>query len=170
MISPNREARKSVRLVSVELGFTVVIQFLSGIALARMLHPRDFGLFGITFTVFSLAGLFTDWGTKQRLIQSRDEPDARTLKVALTSRLMLCALVVPLVWIFSTRIAAIAPAAKERNGSAASTCSPLPARGADPIAQAVGTWTISGKRQHEHGSSRGMWRITAACQFLPVVP
>ena len=107
MISPNREARKSVRLVSVELGFTVVIQFLSGIALARILHPRDFGLYGITFTVFSLAGLFTDWGAKERLIQSRDEPDTKTLKIALTSRLMLCALVVPLVWIFSTRIAAI---------------------------------------------------------------
>ena len=56
MISPNREARKSVRLVSAELGFTVVIQFLSGIGLARMLHPRDFGLYGITVTVFSLAG------------------------------------------------------------------------------------------------------------------
>ncbi len=38
MISPNREARKSVRLVSVELGIAVVIQFLSGIALARIMH------------------------------------------------------------------------------------------------------------------------------------
>ncbi len=107
MTSPNREARKSVRLVSVELGFTLVIQFLSGIGLARILHPRDFGLYGITFMVFSLAGLFTDWGAKQRLIQSPHEPDTQTLKIALTSRLMLCALVVPLVWIFSTRIAAI---------------------------------------------------------------
>ncbi len=107
MISPNREARKSVRLVSAELGFTVVIQFLSGIGLARMLHPRDFGLYGITVTVFSLAGLFTDWGAKQRLIQSPHEPDTKTLKIALTSQLMLCALVVPLVWTFSTRIAAI---------------------------------------------------------------
>ena len=107
MTSPNRQARKSVRLISVELGFTVFIQFLSGIALARILDPRDFGLYGITITVFGLAGLFTDWGAKQRLIQSRNEPDVTTLKIALTSRLILCAVVVPLLWLFSNRIAGI---------------------------------------------------------------
>ena len=95
MTTPNREARKSVRLVSVELGFTIFLQFVSGIALARILAPQDFGLFGITVTVFGLAGLLTDWGAKQRLIQARSEPDSTTLKIALTSRLLLCALVIP---------------------------------------------------------------------------
>ena len=107
MTSPNREARKSVRLVSVELGFTVVIQFLSGIVLARILDPSDFGLYGITITVFGLAGLFTDWGAKQGLIQSRSDPDVKTLKIALISRLMLCSVVVPILWVFSTSIAGI---------------------------------------------------------------
>ncbi len=107
MSSPNRQARKSVRLVSVELGFTLVIQFISGIALARILDPTDFGLYGITLSVFSLAALFSDLGTRERLIQTQDEPDVRMLKIALTSRLLLCGVVVPLVWIFSTSIARV---------------------------------------------------------------
>ncbi len=85
----------------------VFVQFLSGIVLARILDPSDFGLYGITITVFGLAGLFTDWGAKQGLIQSRHEPDVTMLKIALTSRLMLCAVVVPLLWIFSSNIAGI---------------------------------------------------------------
>ncbi len=57
--------------------------------------------------MFSLAALFSDLGTRERLIQTQDEPDVRMLKIALTSRLLLCGVVVPLVWIFSTSIARV---------------------------------------------------------------
>ena len=52
---------------------SIFIQFLSGIILARLLSPEDYGCIGMLAIFMLLASTFTDGGFGSALIQKNDE-------------------------------------------------------------------------------------------------
>jgi len=61
------------------LGIVEVIRYFSrwgiGVALARLLYPKDFGLYGMTFIFIGLLDIIASFGFAQAIIQKRDLDD-----------------------------------------------------------------------------------------------
>ena len=51
-----------------------LLGLLSGAVLARLLYPRDFGVFALSALAYELAGLFSSFGITQYVVSSREEP------------------------------------------------------------------------------------------------
>lgn len=78
--SLKRQAVSGVTWTSIERFTQQVIQFVIGIAIARVLAPSDYGVVGMTAIFFSVAATFVDSGFGSALIQmkDRDEVDFST--------------------------------------------------------------------------------------------
>lgn len=78
--SLKRQAVSGVTWTSIERFTQQVIQFVIGIAIARVLAPSDYGVIGMTAIFFAVATTFVDSGFGSALIQmkDRDEVDFST--------------------------------------------------------------------------------------------
>lgn len=98
--SLKQKAVSGVAWTSVERFAQQIIQFVIGIAIARVLAPSDYGVVGMTAIFFAIANTFIDSGFGSALIQKKDrnEDDYSTcfyfniiVSVALFGVLYLCA-------------------------------------------------------------------------------
>ena len=67
-----QKAVSGVAWTSVERFTTQIIQFVIGIAIARILAPQDYGIIGMTTIFFAVAATFIDSGFGSALIQKKD--------------------------------------------------------------------------------------------------
>lgn len=67
-----QKAVSGVAWTSVERFTTQIIQFIIGIAIARILAPQDYGIIGMTTIFFAVAATFIDSGFGSALIQKKD--------------------------------------------------------------------------------------------------
>lgn len=70
--SLKQKAVSGVACTTVERLVTQVIQFVIGIAIARILAPQDYGAIGMTAIFFAIATTFVDSGFGSALIQKKD--------------------------------------------------------------------------------------------------
>jgi len=78
---------------------------LTGIVLARLLSPSDFGLFGIITFVLTFLVAFGDVGLGASLIREPEEPSEEDYRAVFTAQQSLVALVVIVAWFFSPVLA-----------------------------------------------------------------
>lgn len=69
------KAVSGVAWTAVERVATQVIQFVIGVAIARVLAPEDYGVVGMTAIFFAIATTFVDSGFGSALIQKKDRND-----------------------------------------------------------------------------------------------
>lgn len=70
--SYKQKAVSGVAWTTIERLTTQVIQFVIGIAIARILAPQDYGIIGMTAIFFAIATTFVDSGFGSALIQKKD--------------------------------------------------------------------------------------------------
>lgn len=90
-------ARKSVKSIFALVSRTFLIQILgivSSLVLALYLSPSDFGIFFIVSSVVVFLNYFSDIGLAASLIQKKEEPSPRDLKIAFTTQQFLVILLV----------------------------------------------------------------------------
>jgi len=58
--------------------FTLALQFVSTMLLARLLTPEDIGIYSAGFSIVALAHLFRDFGLNQYIIQEKDLDETKT--------------------------------------------------------------------------------------------
>jgi PST family polysaccharide transporter len=93
------------RGVSILVLRTVVVQLTTlggGIALARLLAPKDFGIFAITQFALSFFVFFGDAGLGAALIQKKEPPTQRELSSVFFTQLLIATSVILLVAVGST--------------------------------------------------------------------
>lgn len=73
--SLKRQAVSGVAWTSVERFSQQVIQFVIGIAIARVLAPSDYGVIGMTAIFFAVATTFVDSGFGSALVQKKDRDE-----------------------------------------------------------------------------------------------
>ncbi|MGN0028851.1 MAG: lipopolysaccharide biosynthesis protein [Marinilabiliaceae bacterium] len=73
--SLKRQAVSGVTWTSIERFTQQVIQFVIGIAIARVLAPSDYGVIGMTAIFFAVAATFVDSGFGSALIQKKDRDE-----------------------------------------------------------------------------------------------
>lgn len=73
--SLKRQAVSGVTWTSIERFSQQVIQFVIGIAIARVLAPSDYGVIGMTAVFFAVATTFVDSGFGSALIQKKDRDE-----------------------------------------------------------------------------------------------
>jgi len=78
---------------------------LTGIVLARLLSPSDFGLFGIITFVLTFLVAFGDVGLGASLIREPEEPSEEDYRAVFTAQQSLVALVVIVAWFVSPLLA-----------------------------------------------------------------
>ncbi len=78
---------------------------LTGIVLARLLSPSDFGLFGIITFVLAFLVAFGDVGLGASLIREPDEPSEDDFRAVFTAQQLLVAVVVLAAWFASPMLA-----------------------------------------------------------------
>lgn len=74
--SLKRTAVNGIAWTSVEKLSTQIVQFVIGVAIARVLAPADYGVVGMTAIFFAIAGTFIDSGFGNALIQKKDRSEA----------------------------------------------------------------------------------------------
>ena len=67
-----QQAVSGIAWTSVERFTQQIIQFVLGIAIARILAPQDYGIIGMTAIFFAIATTFIDSGFGSALIQKKD--------------------------------------------------------------------------------------------------
>lgn len=70
-----KEAVSGVAWTSVERFSQQIIQFVIGVAIARVLMPSDYGVVGMTAIFFAIANTFIDSGFGNAIIQKKDRND-----------------------------------------------------------------------------------------------
>lgn len=83
-----------------------IISLVGSVALARILGPRQFGLFAIVYVVVVLIGFFGDFGLAPSFIQRRDEVTHRDLQVAFTLQQILVTALVAIAFVAAPWISA----------------------------------------------------------------
>lgn len=78
------KARRGVRQMLIRQAAIQAVTFVSGIFLARMLSPAEFGLFAIVSFIITFSNLIGDLGLGASIIQSREGPGDREFQVAFT--------------------------------------------------------------------------------------
>jgi len=82
----------------------MVVQFVAGVVLARLLLPRDYGLMGMALVVIAISNSVSDSGLYQALIQKKDAaPD--DFSVVFKFNLRFSLILVVLIFFFSEAIA-----------------------------------------------------------------
>ena len=71
--SLKQKAVSGVAWTSIERFTQQIIQFVIGIAIARILAPQDYGIIGMTAIFFAIATTFIDSGFGSALIQKKDK-------------------------------------------------------------------------------------------------
>lgn len=90
-------------LVSMSLRrvFAQIIQTSTNIILARILFPRDFGIFAIVLLFVSLFTLLADLGLSAAIVQSPKPPTKHQLRAIFTTQLLLAVVATLLMWLMS---------------------------------------------------------------------
>ncbi len=70
--SIGRKARVAVRWQFLAKGSSTGLQMITGIILARLLMPEDFGIVAMATMVTGLAGIFRELGLGQALVQRKE--------------------------------------------------------------------------------------------------
>lgn len=78
------KARRGVRQMLARQAAIQAITFVSGILLARILSPAEFGLFAIVSFIITVSTLIGDLGLGSSIIQSKEGPGDREYQVAFT--------------------------------------------------------------------------------------
>lgn len=78
-----------------------VLVFAGNLVLARILDPRDFGVFSISQFALLFFMYFGDAGLAGRLVQQHDKPSVRLLSSVLWLQLVVSAAVIATVWVAS---------------------------------------------------------------------
>ncbi len=78
---------------------TQLLSFASGIALARLLSPAEFGVFAIAVFVSGIARLLVELGASPALVQRPAELTTRDLQTAFTMQQVVAVSVVALLWL-----------------------------------------------------------------------
>lgn len=74
--SLRQHAINGIAWTSVEKLSGQIVQFVIGVAIARVLAPSDYGVVGMTAIFFAIAGTFIDSGFGNALIQKKDRTEA----------------------------------------------------------------------------------------------
>ena len=82
------------------------INIAGGIVVARLLSPSELGIFGIVTFVVILSQLLSDFGLSYTLIQQEAHPSAEDYSKVFTFQFTVIALLIAIIWIFSSHIAA----------------------------------------------------------------
>lgn len=85
----HRKARKGIRVLQARQILLQGLQLVTGVALARLLEPADFGLYAISTFVVSQISSFSNFGLSAALIQQKDRVTDRQLRVGFTAQLAL---------------------------------------------------------------------------------
>jgi O-antigen/teichoic acid export membrane protein len=108
-----RAARGAVALL-IRSGIVKLAAVAAGVVLARVLTPRDFGIYAITAFCAGFLSMFADVGLAGAIIQRRDRPSDVALRTVFTIQLVLASLLVTVGLLAAGPIAAayhLAPAA-----------------------------------------------------------
>src|SRR3954453_17715398 len=92
------KAAKSILWSGLESGSTSLIAFLSLVVLAKLLQPRDFGVFSVSLAVVETAGIFTNMIFHDALVQ-RSVVTEKHFDSAFTVSIFLSLIVYALLWI-----------------------------------------------------------------------
>jgi O-antigen/teichoic acid export membrane protein len=109
-----QQARAGIQALLLRQVALQALSIATGVVLARILSPVDFGLFGITTFVVALFGLLGDVGITASFIQTNREVTTRSLRVAFTLQQFLVTIVVAALWLLS----GFAPLAYPESGEA----------------------------------------------------
>lgn len=66
---------KNIRSISVITGFSKLTTIITGIVLARLLSPSDFGIYGLALSVMAFVLIFDEMGLKSAVIQKKTEDE-----------------------------------------------------------------------------------------------
>ena len=79
--SLKKKAVSGVAWTSISYFAQQIVQFIIGVAIARILDPRDYGIIGMTAIFFAIATTFVNSGFGSALIQNknRNETDVFAL-------------------------------------------------------------------------------------------
>ena len=92
------KAVKSILWSGLESGSTSLIAFLSLVVLAKLLEPRDFGVFSVSLAVVETAGIFTNMIFHDALVQQSVVTE-KHFDSAFTVSIVLSLIVYALLWI-----------------------------------------------------------------------
>ena len=92
------KAAKSILWSGLESGSTSLIAFLSLVVLAKLLQPRDFGVFSVSLAVVETAGIFTNMIFHDALVQQSVVTE-KHFDSAFTVSIVLSLIVYALLWI-----------------------------------------------------------------------
>ena len=92
------KAAKSILWSGLESGSTSLIAFLSLVVLAKLLEPRDFGVFSVSLAVVEIAGIFTNMIFHDALVQQSVVTE-KHFDSAFTVSIVLSLIVYALLWI-----------------------------------------------------------------------
>jgi polysaccharide transporter, PST family len=92
------KAIKSILWSGLESGSTSLISFLSLVVLAKLLQPRDFGVFSVVLAVVETAGIFTNMVFHDALIQ-QSVVTKKHFNSAFTVSIVLSLIVYAVLWI-----------------------------------------------------------------------
>lgn len=81
-----------------------VMQFASSVAVARILSPREIGVYSVGAAVIMVAQTLRDFGTSNYLIQERELTDSR-IRTAFTLTVTIATSMALLIWLLSDSIA-----------------------------------------------------------------
>ena len=98
------KAVSGIAWTSVERIIHQVIQFVIGIAIARILSPKDYGIIGMTAIFLAVATVFIDSGFGSALIQKKDRNNT-DFSTCFYFNLIVGLLLYSLLWLASPAIA-----------------------------------------------------------------
>lgn len=90
-------AVSGVKVLTVRTFISILLRAASSLCLARLLFPKDFGLFAVTAYISGLATFFSDVGLGAALIRQNSEPTEDELTTVFCGQQIITAVVVALI-------------------------------------------------------------------------
>ncbi len=102
-----RRAARGVVLLAARSGATQLVAFGGTVVLARLLDPREFGVFAVLQFALTFFQFFGDAGLGAALVQRKEAPSPRALASVFTLQALLAAAVTAVVWIAAPAVSLV---------------------------------------------------------------